>query len=151
VYAVCDNARNAGDRELLLIRNTGGLVGIALFQCVVALQFRSVLDEDFDVFRSNICVWMHLFSPAVCDTEDLVGNWVKSVVHAIELLGVEYVALGSDWDGAVRTSVDASQTRILYSALLYVGGLSERDAKAVMFGNTQRFFRSCLPRRSRVL
>jgi membrane dipeptidase len=72
---------------------------------------------------------------------------VKSVMHAVDIIGIDHVGLGSDWDGAVRTSVDASQTRILYSALMFVGGLSEYNAKRILFGNTARFLKSCLPRR----
>lgn len=86
-----------------------------------------------------------LFYPALCDTNDLVGSFVKSVVHAISIVGVNHVALGSDWDGAVVTSVDASQTKVLYGALLRDGGLSEDNVKAVLHRNAAEFLGRCLP------
>jgi membrane dipeptidase len=90
-------------------------------------------------------VGVALFSPAVCDEEDLLGSFVKSVARAISVVGVDRVALGSDFDGAVVTSVDASQSRTIFGALVHEGGLSREHAAAVMYGNTARFLQRCLP------
>lgn len=86
-----------------------------------------------------------LFSPALCDESDLLGSFVKSVLHAISVVGADRVALGSDWDGAVVTSVDASQSRIVYSALVADGGLSLSEASGILYGNSARFLQECLP------
>jgi membrane dipeptidase len=95
----------------------------------------------------NGIVGIGLFDPALCDKEDLLGSFVKSVVHAISVVGPSRVALGSDWDGAVVTSVDASQSRIIYGALVADGGLSGAEAAAVLHDNAARFLRECLPLR----
>ena len=61
----------------------------------------------------------------------------RSIVAAIELAGVDHVALGSDFDGAVRTPFDATGMPLLTEALL-AEGLSDDDIGAVMGGNAVR-------------
>jgi len=64
----------------------------------------------------------------------------------VSVAGVEHVALGSDFDGAVRTPFDASGLVLLTDALLQEG-LSEREIALVMGMNAERFFRDALPPR----
>jgi membrane dipeptidase len=115
VRSICDSERNIDDNHLRLVASVGGLVGIALFY------------------------------PAVCDERDLLGSFVKSVVHAVRLIGVEHVALGSDFDGCVKTSVDAGDMRTIFAALIHIGGLNESEAHMVMYENSLNLFRRCLP------
>ena len=67
-----------------------------------------------------------------------------AVVYAIDLLGPEHVALGSDFDGTVTTPIDASQMAAITSALLDAG-LDEATIRLVMGENAIRFFREYLP------
>lgn len=66
------------------------------------------------------------------------------IVYAIDLLGLEHVALGSDYDGAVTTGFDASELPALTEALINAG-LTEDQIRAVMGGNAVRFFLEHLP------
>lgn len=66
------------------------------------------------------------------------------IVYAIDLLGVDHVALGSDYDGAVVTGFDASELAALTEALMDAG-LTEDEIRAVMGGNAVRFFLEHLP------
>lgn len=68
----------------------------------------------------------------------------RSVVAAIELAGIEHVALGSDFDGAVPTPFDATGMPLVTEALL-AEGLSEADIAAVMGGNAVRVLAAGLP------
>ena len=78
---------------------------------------------------------------AICDpTPDGIA---KSIVYAVNTLGVEHVALGSDWDGAIA-SIDADDLPALTDALLRQG-LSETDVAKVMGGNSIEFLRRWLP------
>ena len=54
------------------------------------------------------------------------------------------MALGSDWDGAVTTPIDASDLAYLTSALIN-RGLTVDEIRAVMGGNTIRYFLQHLP------
>lgn len=66
------------------------------------------------------------------------------IVYAVNLLGPEHVALGSDFDGAVTTAFDASELAALTQALMEAG-LDDETIRAVMGGNAVRFFLEHLP------
>ena len=83
------------------------------------------------------------FWPVACGGED-VRSIARSVVAAIELGGVDHVGLGSDFDGAVSTPIDASGMPLLTDALL-ADGLSDEEIGAVMGRNAIRVLRATLP------
>jgi len=83
-----------------------------------------------------------LYEYATCGTT--LEDTVKAMRHAADLVGVSHVALGSDFDGATTTTVDASGLALLTSALLH-GGFSRDDVAAIMGGNALRVLRRTLP------
>jgi len=80
---------------------------------------------------------------AVCDPSP--AGVAKSIAYAVNLLGQEYVALGSDYDGATSVYFDTSELSALTQALLDEG-LNENQIRAVMGGNQIRFFERQLPK-----
>ncbi len=68
----------------------------------------------------------------------------RSIAYAVEGVGVEHVALGSDWDGAVPVPFDAAHVDRLTDALLEVG-LEEASIRAVMGENVLRLLGETLP------
>jgi microsomal dipeptidase-like Zn-dependent dipeptidase len=70
----------------------------------------------------------------------------RAIRHCTSVAGVEHVAIGSDFDGAVRTPFAASGLVLLTDALL-AEGFSEREVELVMGANALRFFRDTLPPR----
>ncbi len=83
------------------------------------------------------------FWPVACGGDD-AASIARSIVTAIDLAGVEHVALGSDFDGAVPTPFDATGLVQLTDALLATG-LPDPDIAAVMGGNALRVIRAGLP------
>lgn len=79
---------------------------------------------------------------AVCDTSP--AGVAKSIVHAVNLLGIDHVALGSDYDGATTVDFDASELIALTQALLDQG-LRHMQIRAIMGGNEIRFLNKYLP------
>lgn len=79
---------------------------------------------------------------AIC-TPDL-ATIAQAIVYAVDLLGADHVALGSDFDGTVTTPLDASELPALTQALLDAG-LDEKTVRAVMGENAVRFFLENLP------
>ena len=79
---------------------------------------------------------------AVCSPD--LSSIAAAIVYAIDLLGVDHVALGSDFDGTVTTKLDASEYPALTQALIDAG-LDDETIRAVMGGNTVRFFLENLP------
>jgi microsomal dipeptidase-like Zn-dependent dipeptidase len=67
-----------------------------------------------------------------------------SVAYAVERIGADHVALGSDWDGAVAVPFDAAGLARLTAALLDVG-LDEAAVRAVMGETVLRLLATTLP------
>ncbi len=79
---------------------------------------------------------------AVCDASP--NGIVKTLRYAIDTLGVDHVALGSDFDGTVETSFDTSELSILTHTMLEQN-FSEREIRAIMGENVKRFLLEQLP------
>lgn len=77
-----------------------------------------------------------------CD--DSPEGVAATLLAAIDLVGIDHVALGSDYDGTVTTTFDASEYAVLTDRLL-AAGLSEDEIRQVMGENTIRFFLENLP------
>lgn len=114
VHALCPTSRNLTDRQLDAVGASGGLVGI-----VFACQF---LRRDF------------LEDP---DTPlDLIAQHARYVADRI---GVEHVALGSDYDGATMPAAlgDVAGTPRLLEAI-GAAGFDERDLSLIAWENWRR-------------
>jgi len=79
---------------------------------------------------------------AVCGSE--APAIARAIRHAANIAGVEHVALGSDFDGAVSTPFDASGLDQITQALLDTG-FSEADVRKIMGENVLRFLGENLP------
>ena len=79
---------------------------------------------------------------AVCDVSP--EGVVRTLRHAVDLLGVDHVALGSDYDGATWTSFDSSELAILTQTMLR-SGFTREEIRKVMGQNTVRFLEAQLP------
>ena len=81
---------------------------------------------------------------AVCSTSpDAVA---AAVAHVRDLVGIDHVALGSDFDGAVTTAFDAAGLAHVTEALLR-RGFTEEEIGRVMGGNLLAFLERHLPQR----
>ena len=72
---------------------------------------------------------------AVCDTSPAAV--AKAMKHIRDLVGIEHVALGSDYDGATTVRFDTSQLVQVTQALMDAG-FSEDEIRAAMGGNAMR-------------
>jgi membrane dipeptidase len=99
-------------------------------------------DLMLEVANRGGVIGIGFWADVTCD--DSPEGVAATILSAIDLLGVEHVALGSDYDGTVTTTFDASEYAVLTDRLL-AAGLSEADIRAVMGENTIRFFLENLP------
>ncbi|MCZ7666677.1 MAG: membrane dipeptidase [Chloroflexi bacterium] len=94
------------------------------------------------VAASGGLIGIALFDMAVC------GHTVMATAEAMrytaDLVGVEHVALGTDFDGAIKAPIDASGMALLTRDLLAVG-FSPAQAAQIMGGNAFRFLQENLP------
>lgn len=82
------------------------------------------------------------WADVTCD--DSPEGVAAAIMAAIDLVGIDHVALGSDYDGTVTTTFDASEYAVLTDRLL-AAGLSESEIRQVMGENAVRFFLENLP------
>ena len=82
------------------------------------------------------------FEGATCGRD--LGAIVRAIRYTVDRVGAEHVALGSDFDGFVRTPIDASQMPSLTQALLD-SGLGEVQIRLILGTNVQRLLARVLP------
>jgi membrane dipeptidase len=83
------------------------------------------------------------FWPTVCGGTG-AGDIARAIAHAIRVAGIEHVALGSDFDGAVPVPFDATGLILLTDALIEAG-LDDDAIRKVMGGNVHRLLADTLP------
>ena len=79
---------------------------------------------------------------AVCATS--VDAIIKAIRYSVDLIGVEHVALGSDFDGTIHAPFDTRGLVLLTDGLLKAG-FSAEHITAIMGGNVQRLLLQYLP------
>ena len=79
---------------------------------------------------------------AVCGND--AAAIVRAIRHAVDLVGPDHVALGSDFDGAVQTPFDSTGIVKITDALLK-HKFSEAEIRKIMGENVLRFLNATLP------
>lgn len=79
---------------------------------------------------------------ATCGSD--MASIVRAIAYAVDVAGIDHVALGSDFDGSVSTPFDASGLPYLTDALLR-HGYSEAEVSKIMGGNILRLLSTALP------
>ncbi|WP_420963526.1 dipeptidase [Brucella sp. IR073] len=110
-HALCPHSRNLTDRQLDAIRDTGGLVGI-----------------NFGV--------LFLRDDGVKNPDTSLDLLVRHIAYVAERIGVDHVALGSDFDGTTipQTLEDATGLPKLIEALR-THGFNEQEIAKIAHGN----------------
>jgi len=83
------------------------------------------------------------FDGAICDPSP--KGIAKAIIDATVLMGPDAVALGSDYDGTVETSLDTSELAIITQELIN-SGMDETTIRKVMGENARAFFLANLPK-----
>lgn len=129
-------------RDILEITNRpqilshGGLKGV----CDTP---RNLADDlMLEVAANGGLLGIGFWEAAICDITP--NGIVAAIRYAIDLVGVDHIALGSDFDGTVDVSLDASELAVLTQTMLE-HDFSEEEIRKVMGGNAQRFFLEWLP------
>jgi microsomal dipeptidase-like Zn-dependent dipeptidase len=83
-----------------------------------------------------------MFKQAVCGTT--MDDTARAIRYGADLVGADYFAVGSDFDGAIKAPVDASGLARLTETLMAQGCTGEEIA-GIMGGNALRVLREILP------
>ncbi|MCU0646343.1 MAG: dipeptidase [bacterium] len=112
--ALRNHYRNLYDDQIVAIANSGGVIGVVFYPYFLSSSG-----------TTNI------------------ATVIKHIDHIVKLVGIDYVALGSDFDGIGSTPVglsDVSKLPALTMALLKAG-YSNAEVKKILGGNFLRVFR----------
>ena len=101
---------------------------------------RNLTDEEITgVAKTGGVIGIGYWEGAVCSTDPRAS--AKAMKHVRDLVGIDYVALGSDYDGATTVRFDTSQLVQVTQALMDEGFTAE-EIRAVMGGNALRVIRA---------
>lgn len=106
---------------------------------------RNLSDEEIrGVARTGGVIGVGVWDAAVCGTDPV--HTARAMRHIRDLVGIDHVGLGTDFDGAVTAGYDVSRIALITSALIDEGFTEEEIAKA-MGGNVLRVLGQVLPER----
>lgn len=94
------------------------------------------------IANSGGLVGIAMFKQAVCGTD--AKATAKAIKYTSDLIGVDHVALGSDFDGSVTTPFDITGLPLIVEELLKLD-FSEKEIKLIMGDNVKLFLLNNLP------
>ena len=116
-----------------VISSHGGVLGTCKIN-------RNLSDDEIrGIAKTGGVIGIAYFRGAICSIDP--KDAAKAIVYVRDLVGIDYVGLGSDFDGATVVSFDASQVAVITQALLDLN-FSEDDIRKVMGGNVVRVLRA---------
>jgi membrane dipeptidase len=104
---------------------------------------RNLSDDHLrGVARTGGVIGIAYFEVAVCGTD--AAAIARAIRHTADTVGVDAVALGSDFDGAVVEPFDITGLGLIIDAL-FQQGFKEEDIAKIMGGNALRVLLAALP------
>ena len=106
-------------------------------------SIRNLTDEEVKmVADKGGLIGIGFWKEAVGSTDP--ADIVKAMRYVVNLVGIDHVSLGSDFDGSVTTYFDASQIVVLTEAMLKAG-FTESEIRKIMGENQINFLKRHLP------
>lgn len=104
---------------------------------------RNLSDEHLKgIAKTGGLIGIAFFPEAIGDPSP--KSIVKTMKYVKDLVGYEYVALGSDFDGSVKTQFDCTGFPLLVEEMLKQG-FTEEEIRGIMGENLKRFLLENLP------
>ncbi len=154
--AICDHPRNLTDEMLLALKENGGVIQLCVLSDYVkkmpenperdsafsALRtkyngFKGLSDEQMEKARADWYASDKQFPANLASVADLVDH----VDHIVNLVGIDYVGIGTDFDGggALSDCFDVTELENI-TRELFRRGYSKTDIKKIWSGNFLRVF-----------
>jgi membrane dipeptidase len=132
---------HAGVAELLAMARRPVVSSHGGVQATCKVNRNLTDDEIRGVAKTGGVIGIGYWEGAICDTSPAAV--AAAMKHVRDLVGIEHVALGSDYDGATTVRFDTSQLVHVTQALLDAG-FDDDEVRAVMGGNAIRVLRAGL-------
>jgi len=158
MHALVNHQRNMDDETLVALVRKGGVVQITPVPFFVKYEPPEIEEEEIALFREfnvDTITQANRLPPArraefqrryasLLERWPLPGvsTFVDHIDHAVKLVGVEHVGIGSDFDGGGQLTgwADASETTNVTAELLR-RGYTEEDVRKIWGGNLLRVWR----------
>jgi len=99
-------------------------------------------DQLLKIAHNGGVVGLGYWDGAICDVSP--KSFAKAARYVADLVGVEHIGLGSDFDGYVTTGFDTAQLQYITQALVDAG-FTRSEIRLIMGGNTVRLLKAVLP------
>ncbi len=155
--AICNHPRNLDDDMLKALKENGGVVQVCVLSAYVKEanpnpdrdaarktlrekhnNFQGLTDEQMAIAREEWYEINRIYPPELATVSDLVDH----IDHIVKTIGVDYVGIGTDFDGggALEDCYDVTELPNITIELLR-RGYSESDIEKIWSGNFMRVFR----------
>lgn len=138
------HASHAAVAEILMLAKRPVISSHGGVQATCKVNRNLTDDEIRGVARTGGVIGIGYWDAAICSTNPRAI--AKAMAHVRNLVGVDHVALGSDFDGATTTPFDTAGVVHVTQALLDEG-FSKAEIEKVMGGNVVRVLKAVLPPR----
>jgi len=106
-------------------------------------SFRNLSDQHLQLIAQKGGIVGIAFFPGAIGERGIVGI-VEAMKYTKELIGVNYIALGSDFDGSVTTPFDVTGYPYLVEEMLRQG-FTKAEIRGIMGENLKQFLLKNLP------
>ena len=158
VYTLCPHFRNLKDEQLLALEKNNGVVFVNFYPAYIDSTFSKKGKKIRQDFQPQLDSLAGIFEPesnelwyaenaflepslsaAAPDLDDVIDH----IDYIADLIGVDHVGLGADWDGVEVLPVGIENIAKLPSLTkkLIERGYSQRDIRKILGGNFKRVFK----------
>jgi membrane dipeptidase len=158
VYAICPHQRNLKDYQIQAIAKNGGVIQVNFYSGFLDPNYfknkdaflekhKEEVDSLYKTGKEKHAVEEVMFAKYKSESEALRAPFsllMEHIEYIIKLVGVDYVGLGSDFDGIESTPqlLDDVTTYPLITKALVEKGYSEKDIDKILGGNFLRVLKA---------
>lgn len=158
VYALCPVPRNLKDDQIRAIAKNGGVIQVNFYSGFLDSNYMKKLDGFIARHKKEFDSLVALKQPSYVMNDFLTKKYpdesaglrpplsvlIDHIDYIVKLVGVDYVGLGSDFDGSESTplGLDGVDDFPNITAALLQRGYKEKDIKKILGGNFIRVFKA---------
>lgn len=158
VYSLCPHQRNLKDYQIQAIAKNGGVIQVNFYsgfldpnyfknKTIFLEKHKEEVDSLYKTGKEKHKVEEAMFAKYKTETANLRAPFsllIDHIEYIIKLVGVDYVGLGSDFDGIESTpqQLDDVTTYPLITKALVEKGYSEKDIDKILGGNFLRVLKA---------